>query len=182
MFGGEAGFTFLQNLQIRKVMTIARKWTKEVQNIDPILQDGKSTDIIIRVMGPNRCWEEYSMLQPAIVPLPSNGIKGCCVILDTPGNFEAHHCLASIVVDPPFNKSPFNQFNPIQSYHQNMKLAGVIYLHDISKPCILGSIHKNFQVFHKLCGDNALLGVILGMMKWGGGEWNLRLGKTGKLN
>lgn len=47
-----------------------------------------------------------------------------------------------------------------------MKLAGVIYLHDISQPRMLGTIRKNFEVFNKLCGDNALKVVILGTTKW----------------
>jgi hypothetical protein len=47
-----------------------------------------------------------------------------------------------------------------------MKLAGVIYLHDISQPRMLGKLRRNLDVFHKLCGDNALSAVILGTTKW----------------
>jgi hypothetical protein len=48
-----------------------------------------------------------------------------------------------------------------------MKLAGVIYLYDITQPRMLRSTAKNLKMFQKLCGEDALKSVILGTTKWG---------------
>ena len=53
------------------------------------------------------------------------------------------------------------------SYNNEMKLGGVIYLHDISLSRMLGTTRKNLEVFQKLCGDDAFRSVILGTTKWG---------------
>ena len=53
------------------------------------------------------------------------------------------------------------------SYTNEMKLGGVIYLHDISLSRMLGATRKNLEVFQKLCGDDAFRSVILGTTKWG---------------
>ena len=47
-----------------------------------------------------------------------------------------------------------------------MKLGGVIYLHDISQTRMLGTTRKNFDVFLKLCGEEAEASIILGTTKW----------------
>lgn len=48
-----------------------------------------------------------------------------------------------------------------------MKLAGVVYLYDISQTRMLGTTRKNLEMFRKLCGDDALKSVILATTKWG---------------
>ena len=53
------------------------------------------------------------------------------------------------------------------SYSSEMKLGGVIYLHDVSLTRMLGTTRKNLEVFQKLCGDDAFRSVILGTTKWG---------------
>jgi len=52
------------------------------------------------------------------------------------------------------------------SYASEMKLAGVIYLHEISQTRMLGTTLKNLKMFHKLCGEDALSSVVLGTTKW----------------
>lgn len=47
-----------------------------------------------------------------------------------------------------------------------MKIAGIIYLHDISQSRMLGTTKKNLDIFQKLCGDDAIKNVILGTTKW----------------
>lgn len=47
-----------------------------------------------------------------------------------------------------------------------MKVAGIIYLHDISQTRMLGTTRKNLEMFQKLCGDDAIKNVILGTTKW----------------
>jgi len=53
------------------------------------------------------------------------------------------------------------------SYNSEIKLAGIIYLHDISQKRMLGTTRKNLEVFQKLCGDDAFRSVILGTTSWG---------------
>ena len=46
------------------------------------------------------------------------------------------------------------------------KLAGIVYLHDISLTHMLGPILKSLDVFQKLCGKDILKCVVLCMTKW----------------
>jgi hypothetical protein len=55
---------------------------------------------------------------------------------------------------------------PYQSYDNNMRLGGLVYLHDISQARMLGTTRKNFDMFRKLCGEHADKSVILGTTKW----------------
>ena len=59
-----------------------------------------------------------------------------------------------------------NWYSFVISYHDEMNLAGIVYLHDISLPRFTGSILKNLDMFKKLCGDDALRNVVLGTTKW----------------
>ena len=52
-----------------------------------------------------------------------------------------------------------------QRYDNDMKLGGVIYLHDISHPRMLGSDRQNLEVFQDLCGSKALSSVFIGITK-----------------
>jgi len=58
-----------------------------------------------------------------------------------------------------------------------MKLGGVIYLHDISQTRMLATTRKNFDMFRKLCGEDARAqgSIVLGTTKWG--EVPLDVGK-----
>ena len=47
-----------------------------------------------------------------------------------------------------------------------MKVAGVIYLHDISLTRMQGTSRRNLEVFSHLCGDSALDKVILATTMW----------------
>ena len=58
-----------------------------------------------------------------------------------------------------------NYPSPHVSYLDGMKLAGIIYLHNISLPRIMGTEHKDLDVFRKICGHEALKNVILGTTK-----------------
>ena len=48
-----------------------------------------------------------------------------------------------------------------------MKVAGIIYLHEITQTRMTGMAVKNLEMFKKLCGDDALVNVVLGTTKWG---------------
>jgi hypothetical protein len=51
-------------------------------------------------------------------------------------------------------------------YAANMKLGGVVYLHDITQARMLGTIRQNLTMFQKLIGEDALRCVVLGTTKW----------------
>ena len=63
---------------------------------------------------------------------------------------------------------------PHVSYLDGMKLAGIIYLHNMSLPRILGTEHKNLDVLRKFCGHEAPKNVLLGTTKWD--EVSLKVG------
>ena len=47
-----------------------------------------------------------------------------------------------------------------------MKLAGVIYLYDISAKRLTGSARLNLKMFEKLCGSRAYDRIVIGTTKW----------------
>ena len=51
-------------------------------------------------------------------------------------------------------------------YEKETKLAGIVYLHDISLTRMLGSTLKNLDVFQKLCGEDVLRRVVICTTKW----------------
>ncbi|KAJ7587372.1 P-loop containing nucleoside triphosphate hydrolase protein [Mycena floridula] len=53
------------------------------------------------------------------------------------------------------------------SYHDRMKIAGIIFLHDISEPRMHGTTRKNFEIFRRMCGEKASLNVLLTTTKRG---------------
>lgn len=52
------------------------------------------------------------------------------------------------------------------SYDAKMRLAGIIYLHEITQPRMLGTSRKNLDMFTRLCGPEAIKNVILITTKW----------------
>ncbi|KAF9788713.1 P-loop containing nucleoside triphosphate hydrolase protein [Thelephora terrestris] len=61
------------------------------------------------------------------------------------------------------------------SYEGGRKLAGVLYFHRISDPKMTGISRRNFGMFRKLCGDNALQNVVIVTNMWG--QVDLEVGK-----
>ncbi|KAG6826660.1 hypothetical protein H0H92_014933 [Tricholoma furcatifolium] len=53
-----------------------------------------------------------------------------------------------------------------QSYDANMKLGGIIYLHEISQSN-MPPVRRNLETFNKLCGPSAIKHVVLATTKWG---------------
>ncbi|KAF7793712.1 hypothetical protein EIP86_004828 [Pleurotus ostreatoroseus] len=53
------------------------------------------------------------------------------------------------------------------TYEQGRKLNGVIFLHRISDQRMGGVARKNFRLFRKLCGDDALKNVVIVTNMWG---------------
>ena len=53
------------------------------------------------------------------------------------------------------------------TYNQNMKLSGIIYLHDITKNRMTHGATANLAMFQALCGEEPLKNVILATTRWG---------------
>ena len=47
-----------------------------------------------------------------------------------------------------------------------MKLAGFIYLHEITQKRMFGVTRKNIEIFKKICGNDALKNLVIGTTKW----------------
>ncbi|KAF9464791.1 hypothetical protein BDZ94DRAFT_440597 [Collybia nuda] len=166
----------------------------------PIPFDGRPTDVII-CPGSSRCWESTFTnalceshtterakvghcldpctvkLQPVIISPSFGGGKGRrWVIVDTPG-FEDTY------VDEPKALKLISDWLAM-SYKQvsSMKLAGMIYLHDISQNRNPGTIHTNSDIFHKLlCGYDAPSVIVPCTTKWGNIEVQIGSVREGEL-
>ena len=55
----------------------------------------------------------------------------------------------------------------ISRYERGGRLAGILYFHRISDFRMPGLLRKNFGMFRKLCGDNALQNVVIVTNMWG---------------
>ncbi|KAG1878832.1 P-loop containing nucleoside triphosphate hydrolase protein [Suillus subluteus] len=80
------------------------------------------------------------------------------VLVDTPGSDDTYisdeevlRCIAVWLAD---------------SYGQDMKLAGILYLHDITQSRMFGTMLRDLDVFRKLCGEDAEKNVIMVTTKW----------------
>ncbi|KAG0693792.1 P-loop containing nucleoside triphosphate hydrolase protein [Suillus ampliporus] len=52
------------------------------------------------------------------------------------------------------------------SYDDDMKLAGVLYLHDINQSRMFSTSRRNLDMLRRLCGEDAEKNVILVTTKW----------------
>ncbi|GLB36105.1 putative 50S ribosome-binding GTPase [Lyophyllum shimeji] len=152
---------------------------------DNVMQDGKDTDVVIPIMGPTGAGKSTFIntlisdihtvagssratvghglksrtgaIQHFVIVHPSDQTRRL-VFVDTPGFDDTYvddsEILRRIAVWL------------AKSYSDNMKLAGVIYLHEISQPRMMGTPRKNFEMFRELCGNEAVRNVVLATTKW----------------
>jgi hypothetical protein len=52
------------------------------------------------------------------------------------------------------------------AYEENIKLAGIFYLHRIEDVRLGGAAMRNLRMFKALCGDNSLASVVLATTRW----------------
>ncbi|KAF9464789.1 hypothetical protein BDZ94DRAFT_1119297, partial [Collybia nuda] len=115
--------------------------------------------IIARSVG-HQLQSHTSAVRPFTISISHGAFKGHrLIIVDTPG-FDDMYLDDSEILGRITSWLAM-------SYNSKMKLAGVIYLHDISQCRFLGTVSKNLHIFCKLCGDDALPSVILRTTKWG---------------
>jgi hypothetical protein len=61
---------------------------------------------------------------------------------------------------------PFQLTRRGPSYANEGKITGIIYLHEITQPRMRGSFRQNYDLFGKLCGNEAMANVVIATTKW----------------
>jgi len=79
-------------------------------------------------------------------------------LVDTPGFDDSSRTDSEILCEVA------NWLN--ESFHNKVKLTGLIYLHRIIDPRLGGAALKNQRMFRKLCGDHGLGSVVLATTMW----------------
>ncbi|THU87671.1 hypothetical protein K435DRAFT_762475 [Dendrothele bispora CBS 962.96] len=156
---------------------------------DPILKDGRETDIVIPVMGATGVGKSTFInylfgdgkehvqvghhltscttnVTPAVFALPSSNRSS--------RNPELQSSRVIVLDTPGFDDTLESDAEILRrianwlatSYRKKMVLAGVIYLHDISQDRFTGTAKRNLSMFNHLCGEASLEKVILVSSKW----------------
>ncbi|KAG6852774.1 hypothetical protein C0991_009214 [Blastosporella zonata] len=145
---------------------------------DKFLDDPMDTDIVIPIMGPTGAGKstfintvvgrdvttvghdlksQTAQLHHIILRHPTD-ITRRIIIVDTPGFDDTYVSDSEILRRIAVWLA--------RSYSANMKLAGVIYLHEISQTRMLGTARKNLDMFNKLIGKGATKNIVLATTKW----------------
>lgn len=154
-----------------------QKWKKADTGNIKKMTDGKPDDVIISIMGATGAGKstlinEYLGIQSAKV---GHGINSCTA--------DVFHYFATIpgskrrlvLVDTPgFNDTTTGESEILRrisvwlatAYSDNMKIAGVIYLSDISLKRMYGTIRTNLVMFQQLCGPDFFKKVVLATSHW----------------
>lgn len=156
------------------------RWLSKQKEVWP----GREDDIVVVVMGQTGVGKstfihyllQNAALDPSVErPLIGEELDSCTVNLEPfviPNGPNGTNRL--VIVDTPGFDDTFTADSEIlrriaewlaSSYSKDMKLGGVIYLHDMSQPRMLGTTRKNFEMFEVLCGTDAAKAVVLGMTK-----------------
>jgi len=167
-----------------------QKWLKKqvniVKHIDEVWADARQDDIVIVVMGPTGVGKSTfaNHLAKSVDQSVKVGddLESCTVNLQpipipaakVPNNIAIDGPRLVIVDTPGFDDTYADDSEILRriavwlasSYSKDMKLGGVIYLHDISQARMLGTTRRNFDMFQVLCGDSAAKSMILCTTKW----------------
>jgi hypothetical protein len=88
--------------------------------------------------------------------LKHNGIS--FALIDTPG-FDDSHRSNQVVVEQILQWLA-------ESYRNDKKLDGIIYVHSIMNPRMQGTAYQNLRMFKKMVGSSAMHNVILATSFW----------------
>ncbi|KAG1878861.1 P-loop containing nucleoside triphosphate hydrolase protein [Suillus subluteus] len=135
-------------------------------------------DIIIPVMGRTGVGKSTFINDAAgkEVVTVGHGMKSCTadiqhVFCECPGDPSRR----VVLVDTPGSDDTYISDEEVlrriaswlaSSYGQDMKLTGILYLHDITQSRMSGTMLRDLDVFRKMCGEDAEKNVILVTTKW----------------
>lgn len=147
------------------------------------MKEGTENDIVVPVMGATGVGKStfinnFMGTEDAVIV--GHDLKSCTAQLTPVISFitQPAHLQGKrlVLVDTPGFDDTYTSDSEIlrriaiwlaSSYDSKMKLGGIIYLHNISQPRMLGSDRQNLEVFQDLCGDKVLSSVIIGITKSG---------------
>ncbi|KAG0694741.1 P-loop containing nucleoside triphosphate hydrolase protein, partial [Suillus ampliporus] len=155
-----------------------KKTIDSIKRVDDVVfKDWRPNDIIIPVMGPTGVGKS-TFINFAVgkdtTPV-GHDLQSCTqhinhAICALPGDSSGRRV---VLVDLPSFDDTFLSDTEILrriavwlASSDDMKLAGVLYLHDISESRAFGTSRRNFDMFRRLCGENAERNVILVTTKW----------------
>ncbi|KAH6903466.1 P-loop containing nucleoside triphosphate hydrolase protein [Coprinopsis sp. MPI-PUGE-AT-0042] len=143
---------------------------------------GNEDDIVILVMGPTGAGKstfikEYTGNEKAVV---GHALESCtrdvtCFDAPVPVDFPILQGKRLILVDTPgLGDTSFDDSEILkriaawlaQAYNENMHIAGVVYIHDISPKRMFRADRMNLRIFTKLCGGEFLSKVALVTSHW----------------
>ena len=61
-----------------------------------------------------------------------------------------------------------NEYSFVISYDDEMNIAGIVYLHDICRPRVIGTTSKHFDIIKTLVGEDAFANFVFGTTMWDG--------------
>ncbi|KAG6917333.1 hypothetical protein DXG01_002904 [Tephrocybe rancida] len=151
-----------------------KQWKKEVKADDTFITDGKEGDLVIPIMGPTGAGKSTF-----INTLLGGTHARVGHELQSETQYIHHYRLPGnrrifIVDTPGFDDTSTGDREILRriavwmakSYSADMKVAGIIYLQEISQTRVTGTTRKNLDMFEKLCGPNSAASITLATTKW----------------
>ncbi|KAG6820497.1 hypothetical protein H0H93_016304 [Arthromyces matolae] len=151
-------------------------WKKEQKEDDVFVDDPREGDLVIPVMGPSGAGKStfINILLGKDVASVGHDLQSHTAQIHHYFLPDSHRRI--VVVDTPgFDDTVIDDREILRriavwlarSYNADMKLAGIIYLHEITQTRMLGTARKNLDMFYKLCGPDASKNIVLATTKWG---------------
>ncbi|EMD33879.1 hypothetical protein CERSUDRAFT_125649 [Gelatoporia subvermispora B] len=104
-----------------------------------------------------------------------SGLKSCTSSIEHSRTFQLFGRNVTLIDTPGFDDTTKSDTDILKmialylstTYESGYKLSGIIYMHRISDFRMTGVSRRNFSMFRKLCGDEALRNVVIVTNMWG---------------